>query len=585
MADETQAVVEEREPEEQGEGPMVLTSSKSSQEEPLRMGEADVVEWVEGLYDDASKSKDDQCDPRTWDDDLSTFWGEMWQGSIPSYKPRIVVNEIKSLLLQELSDLTDSRLMIYVQKSKGSTERDKGVEQSIQTYWTREFCDLTVLMAALDAMIYPLGFLQTGWDPFAKDGQGEVIFKHRDPRTVFPDGDAEDDDTLRYFCLEDIMDLVEIRKLWPETGRRVTAEADWSTKVADTQQRPGPKAGSGYTGPLYSKTGMSGSAGYIKARARLLTCVVQDDEQEEELNEVAGVLRQVNKYKYPHRRMIQIANKRVLYDDDCPYHYAPILTRVMMQPAVHSYWPAQSLVGEFAEIQKTANKADSMVAENMLRLNAGMILADADSGINPKTFGNIPGMVYLIKPGSKVAVNYPTPMPADMVGAGERFRGMIRSTMGYPTSRTGAGTHGNVAAELAETEISQAMGLTRLRGRLLYQSVQRAVAMIFARMGQFYSTPRHLVFPDQGDLKSIKWEPVPKPEEYTVHVDESSFQVRSKTMMQRLAIGLAKMNKLPDARLLKILEFPDADAIAKELKEQLMLQALARQKQPKGKKS
>jgi hypothetical protein len=585
VADETQAVVEEREPEEQGEGPMVLTSSKSSQEEPLRMGEADVVEWVEGLYDDASKSKDDQCDPRTWDDDLSTFWGEMWQGSIPSYKPRIVVNEIKSLLLQELSDLTDSRLMIYVQKSKGSTERDKGVEQSIQTYWTREFCDLTVLMAALDAMIYPLGFLQTGWDPFAKDGQGEVIFKHRDPRTVFPDGDAEDDDTLRYFCLEDIMDLVEIRKLWPETGRRVTAEADWSTKVADTQQRPGPKAGSGYTGPLYSKTGMSGSAGYIKARARLLTCVVQDDEQEEELNEVAGVLRQVNKYKYPHRRMIQIANKRVLYDDDCPYHYAPILTRVMMQPAVHSYWPAQSLVGEFAEIQKTANKADSMVAENMLRLNAGMILADADSGINPKTFGNIPGMVYLIKPGSKVAVNYPTPMPADMVGAGERFRGMIRSTMGYPTSRTGAGTHGNVAAELAETEISQAMGLTRLRGRLLYQSVQRAVAMIFARMGQFYSTPRHLVFPDQGDLKSIKWEPVPKPEEYTVHVDESSFQVRSKTMMQRLAIGLAKMNKLPDARLLKILEFPDADAIAKELKEQLMLQALARQKQPKGKKS
>ena len=584
MADEIQAVVEEREPDEQGEGPMVLTSSKSSQEEPLRMGEAAVVEWVEGLYSDASKAKDDQCDPRTWDDDLSTFWGEMWQGSIPSYKPRIVVNEIKSLLLQELSDLTDSRLMIYVQKSKGSTERDKQVEQSIQTYWTREFCDLTVLMAALDAMIYPLGFLQTGWDPFAKDGQGEVIFKHRDPRTVFPDGDAEDDETLRYFCLEDIMDLVEIRKLWPETGMRVTAEADWSTKVADTQQRPGPKAGSGYTGPLYSKTGMSGSAGYVKARARLLTCVVQDDEQEEELNEVAGVLRQVNKYKYPHRRMIQIANKRVLYDDDCPYHYAPILTRVMMQPAVHSYWPAQSLVGEFAEIQKTANKADSMVAENMLRLNAGMILADADSGINPKTFGNIPGMVYLIKPGSKVAVNYPTPMPADMVGAGERFRGMIRSTMGYPTSRTGAGTHGNVAAELAETEISQAMGLTRLRGRLLYQSVQKAVAMLFARFAQFYSVQRHLVFPDQGDLKSVRWDPVPKPEEYTVHVDESSFQVRSKTMMQRLAIGLAKMNKLPDNRLLKILEFPDADAIAKELKEQLMLQAMARQKQPKGKK-
>jgi hypothetical protein len=254
-----------------------------------------------------------------------------------------------------------------------------------------------------------------------------------------------------------------------------------------------------------------------------------------------------------------------------------------MQPSVHSYWPQQSLVREFSEIQKTANKADSMVAENMLRLNAGMVIADADSGINPKTFGGIPGMVYLTKPGSKVQVVYPNPMPADMVGAGERFRGYIRSTMGYPTSRTGAGTHGNVAAELAETEISQAMGLTRLRGRLMYQSVQKAVAMIFARAAQFYTVQRHMVFPDGGDLKKVTWEPIVEPERYSVHVDESAFQVRSKTMMQRLALGLSKMNKLPTARLLKILEIPDADAIAKELMQELILQAQAKQKQKKGK--
>lgn len=575
MADETLEAVESSD----NGGPTVLTSRKASPEEPLRMGEADVVEWVEGLYSDAKKSKEDQCDPGAWEEDLATFWGEMWTGSIPSYKPRIVVNEIKSLLLQELSDLTDSRLTIYVQKNRNSTERDKNVEQSIQTYWTRQFCDLTILLAALDAMIYPLGFLQTGWDPFAKQGQGEVIFRHRDPMTVFPDGDAEDDESLRYFCLEDVLDLVEIRKLWPETGSRVTPEADWSTKTSDSQQRPGPKAGSGYTGPLYTKTGMSGAPGFLKARARLLTCVIEDDETADELNEVAGTLRMVSTYKYPHRRMIQIANKRILYDEDCPYHHAPILTRVMMQPAVHSYWPAQSLVGEFSEIQKTANKADSMVAENMLRLNAGEVFADADSGLNPKTYGGIPGMVYLIKPGSKVQKTYPSAMPADMVQAGERFRGMIRSTLGYPTSRTGAGTHGNVAAELAETEISQAMGLTRLRGRLMYQSVQKAVAMIFARMGQFYTTPRHLVFPDQGDLKSVQWEPVARPDEYTTHVDEASFQVRSKTMMQRIALGLAKMNKMPTGRLLKFLEIPDADAIAKELMQELVLQAQAKMRQ------
>ncbi len=172
-----------------------------------------------------------------------------------------------------------------------------------------------------------------------------------------------------------------------------------------------------------------------------------------------------------------------------------------------------------------------------------------------------------------------TAMPGEMVGQGERLRGFIRSTMGYPLSRTGAGTHGNVAAELAETEISQAMGLTRLRARLMYQCVQKAVEMLFARMAQFYSTPRHLPYIDQGELRGIQWEPIAEPSQYAVHVDEASFQVRSKTMLQRIALALAKMQKMPTGRLLKILDIPEADAIAAELKEELVLIAAAKAKQ------
>jgi hypothetical protein len=155
--------------------------------------------------------------------------------------------------------------------------------------------------------------------------------------------------------------------------------------------------------------------------------------------------------------------------------------------------------------------------------------------------------------------------------------------MGYPTSRTGAGTHGNIAAELAETEISQSMGLTRLRGRLLYQSVQKAVEMLFARMAQFYQTPRHLPYIQDGRWRSVKWEPVAAPEAYAVHVDPASFQIRSKTMMQRIHLALAKMGKMPTGRLLNALEIPDAEKIAEELKQELTLMALAKQKQGRKK--
>lgn len=568
--------------------PDVQTSKKSSEEVPYRPGEEQIVDWVESLYNDAEQGRDDQCDTDAWEDNLATWWGDQWPSDMPSYKPRIMVNEIKSLGLQELSDLTDSRLKIYVQKDKtsGKADRDEIVESTIQTFWGREFCDLVVAFAALDAIIQPLGFIQTGWNPHAQNGQGEVIYRTRDPKTVYPDPDAENDDDLAYMILTDVMDIPAIRRDFPETGRLVQPEGAYSIKSGDDKSRPAPRAGSMYTGPLYTQTKMSGVPGYKKARARVLTCIVEDDEKQFELREIKGQLQQVEVAKYPHKRLIMVANRRVLYDEDCPYLYAPLIHRVMLQPSGHAYWPRQSLVQEFASIQATASKLDSLVAENALRMNVGEIFADADSGLNPKTYGGIPGVVYLIKPGSKVNKTYPQAMPGDMVNAGEHQRGFIRSTMGYPTSRTGAGTHGNIAAELAETEISQAMGLTRLKGRLLYQSVQRSVEGIFARMAQFYTTVRHLPYIDQGDLRSIKWTPVASPDNYAVHVDPASFQIRSKTMMQRMFLTLAKLGKMPTGRLLKMLEIPDADRIAAELKEELVLMAAARMKQQgaKGKK-
>ena len=97
-------------------------------------------------------------------------------------------------------------------------------------------------------------------------------------------------------------------------------------------------------------------------------------------------------------------------------------------------------------------------------------------------------------------------------------------------------------------------------------------------MAQFYLTERHLPYIDQGELKGVKWQPLAKPEDYVVHVDEDSFQVRSKTMLQRLVMGLAKMGLMPPGRVLKFLEIPDADAIAAELKEYLAMAAAAKQK-------
>jgi hypothetical protein len=239
------------------------------------------------------------------------------------------------------------------------------------------------------------------------------------------------------------------------------------------------------------------------------------------------------------------------------------------------FWPSSSLVGELLDAQRAANKFESQVYENSVRLNQGMVIADSNSGINPENFASLPGQILLRTPGSRVDIQYPPPMPPDMIQAGPRMRSYIREMLGFTPARTGMGTRGNVSPELTETEISQSMGLSRLHARLMFQSVQKVVEMIFLRMAQFYTVPRHIPYINDDRWEPVPWEPIADARTYAVHVDPASFQVKSKTMMQRLYLLLAKMNKMPDEELLTNLDVPNAKEIAEKNKAQLELMARA----------
>jgi len=559
----------------------------------LRVGEATLAEWVENLYHDSEKAKDDQASTSNWEDWLNAYWGDLWDRDMPSFKPPIVVNELQSLLLQEVSDLTDSPPRVFVQKDAQSADRDKTREKAIQAYWKREFVDHQIMLSTLDAAIFPMGFIGVTYDPASDFGRGKLITRSRSPYSVFPDPDAVDDDDWRYVVLRDVLDVVGIRETWVDQGPRVMPDDKFSIKGEKYSSKTHAVTGlSGkYAGPMYAGTaGFAKVDGYIKARAAVLSCFILDNAVEEEiverLNEDAQQsLVSVKRKKYPHGRLIQVANGIVLYDGPNPYLRRFPLVRVTLQPTVHTFWPPASILSSVLELYKSANKLDSMVVENGIRLNAGMIVAGTNSGIDPATFTAIPGQIILKQPQSEFDIKYPAAMPADMVQAGERLRGYGRTVLGFTPSRTGAGQRGNVSPELTETEISQAMGLTRLRGRLLHNSVQKLVEIIFAGMARFYQDSR--IFPNsRGDRwEPIKWEPVKgKPEDYVIHVDPASFQVRSKTMLQRLYFTLARLGKFPDDELLQALDIPDAEGIGQKLANQLKLQALAGLKQKKGRK-
>lgn len=555
-----------------------------------RDGEDELCNWVDTLHDESAKTKSDLANDDNWDADTAFFWGDQVPLNLPSFKAPIVVNELQTLLLQEVSDLTDNRLQVYCQKDKSQPDRDQTAEKAIQAYWMRNFIDMQVMLAALDGMMLPSGFLSCTWDPTAMQGQGDVQVSARDPRTVFPDPDAEDDTHWRYVLLADTLDLVEIRRLYPDQGWRVKPEAKFSQKLGSTDTGPTKSRSGKYKGPLYAPGSSILSMGYSKARAQVKTLFIYDDELEEKFEEAANpltgekLLKSSTRQKYPNGRCVITCNSVVLYDGPNPYVGRFPIVRVNLVPTTHAFWPQQSPMGGVIELYRASNRLETQVVENAIRLNNGIAIGDANSGINPDTFAGIPGQVILKRPGTAFDIKYPPPMPPDMVNSGQRLRSQAKEVLGFPTARTGGGQRGNISAELNETEISQGMSLSRLRGKLLYHSCQKLVEMIFARMGQFYTTPRHLPYLTGNEWQTVPWNPIPKPDAYSVHVDPASFQVKSKTLLQRLYLTLAKMGKIPDEELLTMLDIPNAQQVAGKLKEQLQLQAMANMKNKKGKR-
>jgi len=255
-----------------------LIAHPRTNEQGQRPGEQIICNWVSGLLTDAKQARNRLLKDSDWSEWLQTYWGTYWPESLPSYKAPININETKLLILNELSDLTDSAPQIYVTGDPKTGARDAGVEKAMQAYWRAAFVDMTLLEAYADAAIWPCGFLEVVWQPWRLQGQGEIVIRARHPQSVYPDPRATSDEDWRYVIWEDVMDVVEVRQQWPDTGRRVLPDAatHGSTQHGLSGGDPfGVTRGEGLTSPLYPYGGPVPTGG-AETGVRVYTCYTRD---------------------------------------------------------------------------------------------------------------------------------------------------------------------------------------------------------------------------------------------------------------------------------------------------------------------
>lgn len=545
--------------------------------EAPKPGEHELWAWLENLAEESDRVRKEEARMDMFDKYLDIYHGKHWSENMPSYKPPVVVNELRTLILSEASDLSESQLRMYVTKDPRLGGRDEDVERAIRAVWARNQIDLKLVYAACWALIVGTGFLRVQWDPNATYGLGDVVVDDIDPRYVLPDPDAMDDRRWSYVIVENTLDLMEIRSMFPTAGWRVKPEQRWSVRDRNSSgQAPDNITSNVYSGPMSDSTLVGkGVYGYKKARARVLDCFVKDDSVEitvDEEKDIDGrpilgedgnpILRQRRVAKYPHGRRIIGANGIILFDGPNPNPNGDFgLLRVILEPALGTFW-SRGFVQQTMELQLAADKMMSGIVENSLRLNNGIVVATTNTGVDWESYSAIPGQIVQINQGSQFDIKYPNAMPADMVQAPWRMLDMQRRLLGFPDPRAGVSGRGNTSAELTETEISQAQAPTRLRGRMLYHTVQRLAEMIFARMAHGYLTERVIPAVEGESFKPVTWKPLDKPERYNIYVDPASFQVMSKTMLRRIGMALFKMRAIDRKSLLESIGWPNWQQMA-----------------------
>lgn len=527
--------------------------------------------WLENLAIEGDRVRRKEAEFGRFQSYLDLYYGKHWPDTMPSFKPAVVVNELRTLILSEASDLSESQLRIYVMKDPKKGGRDEQAERALRALWVDQEVDLKLLTEIVWALVLGTGFMRIQWNPDAAQGLGDVDVSDLDPRTVIPDPDAYSDKKMTYLMIETYMDLIDIRRMFPVTGMLVRPEVAYSSAE---RQNTGPEGTSWqvYSGPLTSNSSLLGQSieGYKKARARVLDCMLKDDTTEtvtehktdsngaQVLDENGNVMLEMKvKAKYPNGRRIIGANGVILFDGDNPNPAGDFgVVRILLEPVLARFW-GQGFIHQTAELQIAADKMMSAIVENAIRLNNGMVIATTNTGLDLENFMGIPGQVVTINQGSTLDIKYPPLMPPDMVQAPWRMLDMQRRILGFPEPRTGTGGRGNVSAELTETEISQAMGLTRLRSRMIYSAVRRLAEMMFARMASGYVTERVIPAVEGESFVPTVWNPLPRPELYRTYVDPASFQVMSRTMLKRLGLALFKLRGIDRDSLLETLGWPD----------------------------
>jgi hypothetical protein len=530
-----------------------------------------------------------------WCDEMRDFFEMNYQSSssAPSYRPKVNLPELQYLLMSESTDLTNDTPKCYISVNG---RRDEQREKAFQSAWKQGLVNNRVFDAVLWSQFSNPSWLQVGYSPDARNGKGMPWVRAIDPDALDPDPHAKDDREWSFVVHDRWYYVDEIRRMFSDQGYRIPLPPPPESYEPEESQ------GSHFDltmevpeGPLRVDA-PEGFEGQNRGSRKRVRYVWVKDYARDVVREIAGektaegfelAFKPTYKWKYPGGRFIVECDGVNLADGP---NWVPKLPEddfgtfpflgVWSLPHLSSiFGPPPVRYGRGA--QDIAEKMYTQLVENMIRTNNAQYWIPRDSNIDVDAFGGLPGEVQVYDGEKAPSMNWANPIPQHMTQIPEILLQKCARYVGWTPERQGQAGSGNISPELFDAAVFQSQSILRMKARLLAESYQRLVSMMFymmARMKLSEDTMR----PARGQQqKPCIWSPIPGSAECDIELDEVFLRAVSSTMMKSLVMALAKTGMLPAKFIFETMEIPHADELAEESTRQMELAALAKLKKPR----
>lgn len=540
-----------------------------------------------------SKQERDKYLGKEYFSDIKDFYALEDNRPQLSYRPSVNIPQLQTLVLNEATDITDASIKVYI---TNEGKRDEAREKYYQANWRQGSYNNRILESIIWAMLSNLGFLQVGFNPSARRGKGMTWLESRDPETVMPDPFCKSDSDWSWVQWYDWMYIDEVQRRWPDRGHMVRP------KLYAGSADPYGQADTTLDYPEYSPMSNQGSEPNKKLfrdnRVRVRNTFLFDNTREKvesyagSKSESAGLVHPRFGYKYPDGRWITDTEDVVLADGNnwCPQlpdderGTFPIV-RIAAMPTIANFWGPPPIKLS-RSLQNLSERLYTQLFENVIRTNNGVIVYEANTGLDPNGFGWLPGEVLVINSGTKPPVVVsPQSLPQHMLTLPATLLSLQKELQGFSEARQGQSGGGNVSSDLFDATLWQSHYQTRLRGRLLSESIQRLAQIVWYVDARYKSVADRMFVPTAkvGEDSSAEWEPIDSDslDQYDAHLDPGSLKIVSAGAMRSVVAALSKNGIIPTKTVLETFDIPQAAELAEENMQEKSLAAMGKLKRPR----